>query len=203
MNMQGSTLKKGTMKGYRNQSGFALIVGLVILLLLTVIMLTALRVASLEERMAGNLRQQNIAFQAAESALREAEGLIRFNGGLVDWDGAEGADANPFHPLRLTGGPFQNTSAPICVNGLCGTTEPLQSASIRTLGDEAVRTAELDISGITEPQYVIELMRIEPSTDARRLYATFRVTARAWGEDPNSMVQLQSTYRSHVLSFVH
>ena len=46
-------------------AGGALIIGLVMLLLLTIIMLAAMRVTSLEERMAGNLRNQNIALQAA------------------------------------------------------------------------------------------------------------------------------------------
>lgn len=185
------------------QSGFALIVGLIVLALLTIIMLTALKMGVLEERMAGNLRNQNIAFQAAESALREAEGLIRSNAAVLDWDGDGEAEPNPFNPLRLSSGPFQNTSAPLCVGGLCGESTPPQSNLIRTLSDDAVRTADLDIAGIAEPQYVIELMLIEPSTDSRRLYATFRITARAWGEDPNSLVQLQSTYRSHVLAFVY
>lgn len=194
----------GTRSGMPGQqSGFALIVGLIVLILLTIIMLTALKMAALEERMAGNLRNQNIAFQAAESALREAETLIAFNEDVVDWNGDGNPDANPFDPLKLSGGPFQNTTSPVCVNGLCGTTAPLQSAAIRTLVSSAVRTADMDIPGISEPQYVIELMNIEPSTDARRVYATFRVTARAWGEDPNSLVELQSTYRSHVRSFVY
>ena len=97
----------------------ALIIGLVMLLLLTVIMISAVRVTSLEERLAGNLQNHNIAFQAAESALREAEAFI------------ESGDA-AFNPLRLSNGPFQNSTAPICVAGICGTTSPLQSDSIAT-----------------------------------------------------------------------
>jgi len=192
--------------GYRGhmqrQSGFALIVGLVVLVLLTLIMLMALRMASLEERMAGNLRNQNIAFQAAESALREAEARIRNGTDGLDADEDGAPDANAFNPLLLSGGPFQRTSAPRCVDGLCGESTPLQSTLIRTLSDAEVRTAGLGISGIPEPQYVIELISLAPHTDARLMYATFRVTARAWGEDPNSLAQLQSTYRSEV-SFVH
>ena len=52
-----------------------------------------------------------------------------------------------------------------------------------------------------EPQYIIELIRVDPSVDSSRLYATFRITARAWGSDSNSLVELQSTYRLHALSF--
>ena len=191
------------MNRLKQQAGFVLITGLLILLMLTIIMLTAMRTAALEERMAGNLKNQNIAFQAAESALREAEGLMEIEDLAIDWNGDEEDDANPFHPFRLSGGPFQNSGDPICVEGLCGPSDPPMSESIRTLGDDEVRTADTGIPGVAQPQYVIELIRVEPSSDSRRLYATFRITARAWGEDPNSQVQLQSTYRAHVLSFVY
>jgi type IV pilus assembly protein PilX len=195
------------------QSGFALIVGLVVLVLLTLIMLTALRMASLEERMAGNLRNQNIAFQAAESALREAEALIRNSASAVDLDRDGTNEANPFNPMDLYTGPFQEASSPVCVNGLCQRSEPTcvdgectwpaaPSAAIRDLwGTSAVRVADLGISGIPEPQYLIELLPIDWSTDERRRFMTFRITAIAQGGS-NSLVQLQSTYRSHIRSFV-
>ena len=58
------------------QAGSALIVSLVILLLLTLIGVTAMSTTSLEERMAGNNRDENIAFQAAETAARDGENWI-------------------------------------------------------------------------------------------------------------------------------
>ena len=172
----------------RRQSGVALIVGLIILLLLTLITVTAIRMTTMEQRMASNMRNQSVAFQSAESALREAEAFIA------------GTDT-AFNPLRLTDGPFQNVSETPCVNGLCGATDPLQSASIYTA--TGLRTAATGITNIaTEPQWMIELERIDPSADSSRLYATFRITARAVGIDANSVVQLQTTFRLHVQSFI-
>jgi Tfp pilus assembly protein PilX len=55
------------------QSGMVLIVSLIILLLLTIIGVSGLRTTNLEERMAGNDRDQSVAFQAAETALRAGE----------------------------------------------------------------------------------------------------------------------------------
>ena len=55
------------------QKGAVLLVALVLLLLLTIIGLAGMRGANLEERMAGNLREQMISFQAAEAALRAGE----------------------------------------------------------------------------------------------------------------------------------
>lgn len=55
------------------QSGAVLVVGLIILLVLTMIGITAVQTTTLEEHMAGNARNANVAFQAAESALRDGE----------------------------------------------------------------------------------------------------------------------------------
>jgi len=61
----------------KHQSGAVLVIGLIMLLLLTLIGVTGSQVTGLEEKMSGNIRDRNIAFQAAESALRDAEQDIR------------------------------------------------------------------------------------------------------------------------------
>jgi type IV pilus assembly protein PilX len=58
----------------------ALIVSLILLLVLTLLGLAAMQNTSLEERMAGNVRAENVAFQAAESALRAGESWITAQG---------------------------------------------------------------------------------------------------------------------------
>lgn len=55
------------------QRGVILIVCLVLLLLLTLITISSVQNTTLEEKIAGNLFQQNLAFQAAEAALRQGE----------------------------------------------------------------------------------------------------------------------------------
>jgi type IV pilus assembly protein PilX len=66
--------------GRRRQCGAVLVVGLALLLLLTLIGVTAFSVATQEERMAGNARDRLRAFEAAEQALRDCE---RHLGGLL------------------------------------------------------------------------------------------------------------------------
>jgi type IV pilus assembly protein PilX len=56
----------------KDQTGAALVVSLIVLVLLTLLGVAAMRTSVLEERMAGNMRESNIAFQSAEGALREA-----------------------------------------------------------------------------------------------------------------------------------
>ncbi|NBB93053.1 MAG: hypothetical protein GVY32_07795 [Gammaproteobacteria bacterium] len=51
----------------------ALVVGLMFLLLLTLLGLTSSNVSVMQERMASNVREYNIAFQEAEATLREIE----------------------------------------------------------------------------------------------------------------------------------
>lgn len=55
------------------QNGSALIIGLIILLVMTIIGVTTMQTTLLQEKMTGSLRDGDLAFQAAEAALREAE----------------------------------------------------------------------------------------------------------------------------------
>lgn len=68
---------------YRNpaakQKGSVLLVSLIMLLLLTLVAVGGMQGTILQERMTGNLRDRDLAFQAAEAALREAEVFIRDN----------------------------------------------------------------------------------------------------------------------------
>jgi Tfp pilus assembly protein PilX len=53
----------------QSQSGVTLIISLVLLLLLTLIAVSSMKTTGLQEKMAGNDRDRNLAFQAAEAAL--------------------------------------------------------------------------------------------------------------------------------------
>ncbi|MCY1350992.1 hypothetical protein D9M69_372430 [compost metagenome] len=60
------------MKSLSPQRGVALIVSLTLLLLLTVLAIAASNTAALQERMAFNSQEGNVAFQTAESAIADA-----------------------------------------------------------------------------------------------------------------------------------
>lgn len=182
---------------YKQQSGIALIISLIILLLLTIIMISALQVTTIEEKMAGNSQNQNIAFQAAESALREAEGLIHLKDILIDWD-RDGADddVNPFNKLMLTGidVPFRETEVLSCVDGLC-TRSGVVPGVFPSVSEANMRTASTGIANIAaQPKYIIEMFDPSIIPDSDKLKANFRISVRAWGSDLSSVVELQSTY---------
>lgn len=83
------------------QTGSALIVSLLFLLILTILGVAGIQTTSMQERMSGNMRDRNMAFQAAEAALRGGEDFVRNNSDnealFVDslanpeaWDGEDG-----------------------------------------------------------------------------------------------------------------
>jgi type IV pilus assembly protein PilX len=59
------------------QRGAILVTSMLLLLVLTIIGVTVMQMSRMQERMAGNTRDVNLAFQAAEGALRGTESYIR------------------------------------------------------------------------------------------------------------------------------
>ncbi|RMD78758.1 MAG: pilus assembly protein PilX [Gammaproteobacteria bacterium] len=94
----------------RAQRGSALVVSLLVLLVLTLLALAGTRSTTLEERMAGNFRDRHLAFQAAETALRDAEAFIEGVASTGAFNGAGGllgqADPEPDYndPATWTAG---------------------------------------------------------------------------------------------------
>jgi len=75
------------------QKGVVLVLGMLMLIILTLIGLTGMQMTTFEEKMAGNLKDKNSAFQAAEAALMAAETNIENNvitTGIFDTDGTDG-----------------------------------------------------------------------------------------------------------------
>lgn len=167
------------------QSGVALITGLVFMVVMTIIVISALRSATLEERMAANARNRQVALQAAEAVLRDAETLF-----------AEGAAAAPFSP-------FTPTSFTVgCTSGLCnkpatGTTPRWQtvdwssSAVTRTFANAAS-----NLDGVaSQPRYIVEIFNIPINTPGQACAKVlYRITARGVGMD-NSTVFVQTMVR--------
>lgn len=63
----------------RYQGGMVLLVSLVFLLLLTVIGLSSMQSANLQEKMAGSVSLRNQSFQTAEAALRIGESAVQLD----------------------------------------------------------------------------------------------------------------------------
>lgn len=60
-----------------SQQGMSLVVVLILMMIMTIVGLAVVRGTVLRERMSANMYDRSLAFQAAESALREAEDNVR------------------------------------------------------------------------------------------------------------------------------
>lgn len=160
------------------QQGAVLIVSLLILLMMTVIGVTAMQTNFMEEKMAGNFRDVNLAFQAAEAALRDAEDDI---------------SSTPPRFTGLTG--FNST----CSNALCNASGGLSDVwNDATKGPNGAALGTYTSTGSLalvscQPVYWIEGFRTRPAGSAS-WKTWYRVTTRSCGGSNNSRVMLQSVY---------
>ncbi len=96
------------------QKGVVLVVALMFMLVMSIVGVTAMQSTIMQERMAGNVRDRNLAFQAAEAALRAGELAVRGNRKIAEetkledpaqWDGASPKETGTVANLGLPLGP--------------------------------------------------------------------------------------------------
>ena len=175
------------------QKGVALFVSLMMLLLITIIGLAGVRMVSLEEKMSANSYDRNIAFQAAEAALREAEKYVEDNKPTPSY--SDDDDTCP----SSSPGPINN-----CASGVCPRPDKDCESRWETVDftSWANATTSLGTLAGTAPQYVIEYMGAtfnctdgggsDPKTCKR-----YRVTARSNPGTGRASVILQSIYATN------
>jgi type IV pilus assembly protein PilX len=161
-----------TVPPVRRARGASLVVALIFLVILAMLGVTVAGVAGLEERGASNTRDRELALQAAEAALHDAETQ------LAD-TAFRDAIKTAFVPTRANDAAFweqcfDNAMEP-CKTG--GTREP--KTKMVTAGDGAI---------YAQPRYVIERKPKNGTTDI------FLVTARAVGGSKDAIVVLQSEF---------
>ena len=168
-----------------HEYGVALIVTLIVLVIVTLLALASLRGTLLQERMSANLYDRELAFQAAETALREAENAIQANAAAFDCDCSDKACVIPPPP-----------------NEACSTNWHTATTNLGSLVD------------VAPPQYYIERMGEGPlwgaeaecigGADANQYGSRcwgyvaplfFRITARSAPVDGRAAVTLQVMVR--------
>lgn len=171
----------------RRQHGAALITGLIFMVILTLLGITAARMAGLEERMSGNLRDRSLAMQAAEMALRDAEQDIITSGRISGLTNFVAACTNG---LCYNGGDGN-------ANGVDWQATPIWTLASMTAApsvEYGAITAAGDIDGVSaDPRYLIEGIRKTPPGGGEDFF--YRVTVRAQGANPNTVVWLQEIFK--------
>src|SRR5574337_144277 len=155
------------------ERGVALFISLVLLLVLTIIGVSAVQTTSLEERMARNTHDSVLAFEAAEVALRSGETFLRTS-----------VNSTALFPVGGNNGLWKGSDY--------GQAEHWEQANIWT-GSNSVQLAANSIAGVAEqPRYIIEWVASVQRTDNPYMQGSsysslfdrieiFRVTARGVG----------------------
>lgn len=159
------------------QAGVALLTGLIFMVVLTLLALAAMRTTTLEERMAGNARDRDMAFQSAEAALRAGEQVV------------SGATL----PAFALGTAYTPRIAAGTLNTYWQNTHLWATQSVAAWQPAGTGAA---------PQYVIEFMSATAGGGGGGLgfsavsdAGLYRVTARGVGRSANTVVILQAVYQ--------
>jgi type IV pilus assembly protein PilX len=162
------------------QRGVSLTIVLILLLIMTLLGLASMRGALLQERMTSSQYDRSLGFQAAETALREAEALLQ-----------------PGPPA------FPAATVAACSAGLCAA--PLDGSIDRWDPTQATAWRNVAGSGNNPPsRFIIEAMGTAeiPNPRTRGLlgglgptpvYRIYRITAQSQGDD-RARVSLQTNY---------
>ena len=168
-------------KSIKNQSGFTLILSLVILVILTILSLSSMQSTRLETAMAGNMRESDLAFQAAEIGLDIGEGQVENSISHTDFNnpgaGLYGeTDDDPDYYDPATWGAAQIAS--VSLSQL--STDP--AFIIKYLGKRAQNPGGLvNISGYG-------------GASPGKIVHNFRITARGVGQTTSAPRTVQSYY---------
>ena len=179
------------------QRGAVLYMSLIFLLILTLIGVTAARMQTVEERMAQNDHNHQLAMQAAEAALRYGETLL-WSGIYSTPDFA--ANANGLYQLQTE------------VQSAVGSSNPAQASIVDSInwsspGTQTKAYAGPGLSDVPTPpqsaQIVIESLPpvaragdpiCTPGYGQEQVCSVYRVTAHAVGGDSSSAATLQSIF---------
>jgi type IV pilus assembly protein PilX len=175
------------------QNGATLFTALIFLIMLTMLGVNVAQHSVLEERMSGNTRSRDLAFQAAEAALKQVEKNLIVGENLRQY--IPGNPANTTSGTVIAPG-FRNIN--VCLpnsadywNGSgandCNGTSRSFSWSAGTNTSTAREPAATLNQIASQPMYVVE--RYPNAADGTEKY---RVTARAVGGDSNTVVILQT-----------
>lgn len=174
----------------KKQDGSVLVISLLILVVLTMIGVSSMSSSSLQEKMSGNFRDREIAFQAAEMAVAFAETYVKDNintANLANSDGLYTLGNGPSSKNAFTG----NGSS--IANWWTGTDSIELSTSIGEVRTQPRYTIEVRNEVGTDEGTDINIGSYGESTGGG-LITSFRITARGTGKSDNTFVIIQTNY---------
>lgn len=199
----------------KHQSGAALIMSLLLLTVMTLVSVTAMQSTLLEEKMAGNTRDRQLSFEAAEAAIHAAEQYLQTNTFISTnyTDTCTGGLCT----RREDDAAYVNTAAP----GDPGWVDPRWdlNGALNVWADGSGRYREYGVSlaeTFQKPRYIIEFAgyvpvdsSVTPTSTPPEWYPTavlptgswqsewaelYRITALGYGGTPNARTMIQTMY---------
>lgn len=165
------------------QQGVALIVSLVLLLVMTIVGLSGIKLISTQEKMVAYTYDRSVAFQAAEATLRTVENSIELAGTPTPSAGAACASAGTATTIMVCGAPTNTATTPRWLDSSFG----------------SWTTASSTVTAVVTPQYFVEYLGdtfpcgFDPSTTGAAC-KRYRVTVRADVGAGRANVMLQSVF---------
>lgn len=181
-----------TVQCYKKQNGVVLFICLIFTLMLTMLAVMTIQSSTLTERFAANSRDKAMAFQAAEAALRSAEGVLSGTPGAFTAAGTNGR-----YLVTELSVPTALTSAAQATWSKTAWDANLTSVVCGgTCSNNALMVANA-------PKYIIEQLPANALSESslvqgkpnKKTSAVYRITASGTGMSDNSYVVLQSVYR--------
>lgn len=167
--------------------GSALIIALVFLLMLTVLGVAGMQGTTQQERMSGNMYNRNLAFQAAETALRAGENF-------VDPPGKTGTPPACNRPAATD---FNGTNGLLQAQTITGDAGAFWMTWAWDTNSKQLTAGTL-AEVAEQPRYVIEdISTLDPlcASATPPTKDCYRITARGVGGTADAVVILQSTYK--------
>lgn len=182
----------------RQQSGVALFMSLVMLLIITILGLSSVQTTTLQERMARNARDTNLAFQAAEASIKDAETIVETFNSLVDFGNDPRVDPTQCYASPNADDGYYYEAGYNCASNW---------SQVDWSAGAGYITAATAITGVAEqPKYIVEhvktvvadedrlnLDNIGQDTGSGRAQI-FRITVYGTGGTDTAHVMIQSTY---------
>ena len=182
------------MNRINQQRGAVLIISLIMLLLLTLIGVSGTQATGLEEKMAGNMRDETLAFEAAETALRAGESIVKLNPPAF----SVGSNGTGGTGLYTTVGTDARSS------GYWQTVDWNSNTAVAAYSGGSLSHIK------SAPRYIVEELPSSTSTSTTtntngsfeagtpsnsQTVSWYRITARGTGGSDNAVVMLQSIIR--------
>ena len=190
-----------TIASTTRQQGAALIMSLIILLVMTLIGIAGMQTTNLEEKMAGNAREQNLAFQAAEAALRDGEEFVNSMCAVAAVNNPAPSYAKGVYSETQAAPDYRtmnwdandSLSYPIANMGTCGTNPQTNAALDNAMFPSTPRYTIKHYTTFTVNSNAAGNITGYGQAPPDRIYV-FHITAKGMGGSANTRTFLRSRY---------